>query len=93
MKVYQLSNANKDGMVKFPVSSSCNEEYIREHYDFYIKEELGNRYRLHAKAAHSIDDFLAYKILCPKCHQVMTCVGGPRNLHELGAYACKCDNY
>ena len=92
MATYKLINKGND-MVKFPVSTSCNEQYARENYDFYLTEELGHCYRLHAKDAHFTDDFLPYEIHCPRCYREMKGVGGPRSLHELGLYECNCTKY
>jgi len=92
MGIYKLGSKG-NSMVKFPMNHLCSDQYAREHFDLYLSEELGHRYRLHAKAAHFTDDFLPYEILCPRCKREMKCVGGPKTLHELGLYECKCSKY
>ena len=88
MANYRLVN-HGEGKMKYPVSTSCADWYAKEHFDLYLSEELGHRYRLHAKDAHFTDDFLPYVILCPRCKKEMKCVGGPKTLHELGLYECQ----
>jgi len=92
MGIYKLVNHGNE-MTKFPVSTGCADWYAREHFDLYLSKELDGRYRLNAKDVHFTDDFLPYKILCPRCHHEMKCVGGPRSLHELGLYECNCSKY
>ena len=93
MAVYPIKNEGENGNTKFPMHTGNTEEFIRQRYDFYLKDELGHRYRLHAKNAHFTDDFLPYVVLCPRCSREMKCVGGPITLHELGLYECKCSKY
>ena len=89
MEIYPL-HVTKDGLGMQPTHTLNSEEFIREHNDFYLKQELGYKYRLHAKDAHFTDDFLPYRVYCPSCRREMKCIGGPKTLHELGLYECRC---
>ena len=90
MAVYPIRNTGTSGNTKYSMRTWNTEEFISKIFDFYLTDEAGHRYRLHAKNAHFTDDFLTYDILCPKCNRVMRCIGGPKTLHELGLYECKC---
>lgn len=93
MSVYPLVDRDRDSKRKFATHTGNTEEFISQRYDLYLTSELskaGLRYRLHARKAHFIDDFLPYKIHCPACGYEMKCVGGPKSLHELGLYECRC---
>ena len=96
MSVYPITNVGKNGNTKHPGHTWNTEEWVARHHKLYLTDEYtesGLRYRLHAKDAHRMEDFLPYVVLCPKCYREMKCVGGPRSLHELGLYECKCSKY
>ena len=97
MAVYPIMSVGKGGNTKHPIHSWNTEECISKDHEFYLTDELsgsGKRYRLHARNAHSTDDFLPYVVLCPGCGREMKCVGGPKTLNTLGLYECKrCLNY
>lgn len=102
MACYPLSKAERTGKVMMPLQTMNSEAFIRERYDLYLMDELiynndgklNHRYRLHSKQAHSMEDYLAYDILCPKCNRVLKAIGRPINYNNLGLYACSfCDNH
>ena len=90
MAVYPIKSTGKAGNIKQPMHTGNTEEFISQRYDFYLTDEHGSRFRLHAKEAHFMDDFLPYNVRCPHCGSEMKCVGGPITLHELGLYECRC---
>lgn len=93
MAVYPIRSTGKSGNTKYPMLTWNTEEFIRKGFDFYLTDETGHRYRLHAKEAHFTDDFLTYDVLCPRCYSAMRCIGGPKTLHELGLYECRCTKH
>ena len=93
MANYKLVNHGSSGKIKHPVHTYCADWYAQEHFDLYLSEEMGHRYRLHAREPHFTDDFLPYMILCPHCKREMKCIGGPKTLHELGLYECRCSKH
>ena len=84
-----------------PMNDLCSDEYLRSHYDLYlkseyIKDEHGEQhryYRLHANKPHNIEQALAYDIKCPRCHkETLKQVGRCKDLYTLGLYECPvCD--
>ena len=88
MACYPLSRRkNEDVLV--PTSSGNTEEHIRRFYDLYLTEEGSDHYRLHASAAHTMRDYLAYDVRCPKCSSPLSPSDGPLNYLDLGQYVCR----
>ena len=93
MSVYPLSNANGNSKLKTPSLSLNTEEFVRRFSSLYLTAELGQKYRLHATHAHTMDEYLSYDIQCPNCRKQLTPVGAPIDHFDLGLYACShCGN-
>lgn len=102
MTCYPLTKTERTSTTMMPLQTMNREEFIRDRYDLYLTDELiynndgklNHRYRLHSKHYHSMEDYLAYDILCPKCSRVLKPVGRPLDHNELGLYACSfCDKH
>ncbi len=101
MKHYPLNVKSSNRRFLDPQDTTFSEEYIKEHCDLYLAEELTSdqyrnvyrHYRLHAAKPHSIDMALAYDITCPKCRtHLLKQVGRCLNSYDLGLYKCPvCD--
>lgn len=89
MTVYPLRSVTADGKVKTPTHTLNNEEYISQHYDFWLTDEFDDHYRLHSRIRHSWDDAMSYDLKCPKCGNILTACGAPRNHNDLCLYVCK----
>lgn len=93
MSIYPLSNVNGNNKLKTPSLSLNTEEFVRRFSSLYLTAELGQKYRLHATRAHSMNDYLSYDIQCPNCRKLLTPVGAPIDHFDLGLYACNhCGN-
>ncbi len=93
MTVYLIIDKGANGRIKIPTRTWNTEQFISQHYDFYLTGEFSNagrRYRLHSRHPHRADDFLPYEIRCPDCGYEMKCIGGPKSLFQLGLYECRC---
>ena len=100
MNCYPLKNVKSSSTLKRSTHTFNTEEFIRRYNDLYITDELIynnegkliRRYRLHAVKPHSMEDYLAYDIMCPKCSQLLKVVGRPIDYNDLGLYRCPvCD--
>ena len=85
-----------------PMTVYKTEEYAQRMCNLYLSDEihrddegkLHKYYRLHAKEPHSIEDALAYDILCPECANrgKLKQIGRVLNYNDLGLYRCPfCD--
>ena len=94
--------ANKKNNILRTHHSSYSEEYAQRMCNLYLSDEihrddegkLHKYYRLHAKEPHSIEDALAYDILCPECANrgKLKQIGRVLNYNDLGLYRCPfCD--
>lgn len=98
MAIYPIHKINKEGTLLGASHSSYTDEYADRVCSLYLSDELVptdggrilRRYRLCAQRPHTIEDYLAYDINCPKCHNRLKLVGRALNSHELGLYACPC---
>lgn len=102
MSCHPLRKTNRTSKTMIPLKTMNSEEFIRDRYDLYLTDELiynaegklKHHYRLHSKHYHSMEDYLAYDFLCPKCSRVLKSVGGPIDHNDLGLYACSfCDKH
>ena len=89
MACYPLRKNNKNEKVLVPTSSGNTEEHVRETNELYLTSEAQDHYRLHAKAAHTLRDYLAYEVHCPQCSSPLSPSDGPLNYHDLGQYVCR----
>ena len=97
MSTYPLKANKINNRMLSPQDTFLTEEYIRDHYDLYLKTEYitdehgetKSYYRLHSKHPHTIEMALAYEIKCPRsCYHTLKQVGRCLNSHELGLYEC-----
>ena len=102
MANYPLKATNKEGTLLLPNNSSFSDEYAEKTCDLFLRSsvkkdgqgKLHKYYRLHAKEPHSIENALAYDILCPECANrgKLKQIGRVLNYNDLGLYRCPfCD--
>ena len=102
MKNYPLIAKNKEGTLLHPQHTYYSDEYAESMCDLFLRDcvvkdeqgKLHKYYRLHAKEPHSIEDALAYDILCPECANrgKLKQIGRVLNYNDLGLYRCPfCD--
>jgi hypothetical protein len=87
MACYPLNKRSETVLV--PTSSGNTEEHIRRIYDLYLTSEGQDHYRLHARHAHTMKDYLAYDVRCPKCSSPLSPSDRPLNYLDLGQYVCR----
>jgi hypothetical protein len=73
---------------KIPMFSTPSEAAVKGKHSLYLEEILPNCYRLHAKAAHSRDDYKEYRIHCPSCGAVMSIIASHIDNYTLALYSC-----
>lgn len=102
MAIYPIHKLNKEGTLLSCSNSFMSKEAAAGTHSLYMEDfvfsdtdgKIKRRYRLNAAMSHSIEDYLAHDINCPKCGKRMKLVGRALNSHELGLYACPfCDKH
>ena len=89
MACYPLHRNRKNEMTLEPTHSGNTEKHVRETNELYLTSEGQDHYRLHASAAHTIRDYLAYEIRCPQCSAPLSASDGSLNTRDLGQYVCR----
>lgn len=63
--------------------------YLSDEVHLDTNQNTKKYYRLHAQESHSIEDALAYDIVCPNCGRThLKQVGRMLNYNDLGLYTC-----
>ena len=89
IKYHPLIDADTDGADKIPMFFTTDREAVIAHHALYLEEFVPHRYRLHAKAPHSMKTYLGYNIHCPCCGAVMEAITPHIDEYKLAVYACK----
>ena len=71
MRCYPLIDMDASGLDKQPMFIATSEQIIRNKTQLYLTEEQPGHYRLRARQAHTMRDYLLYNIHCPKCGKAM----------------------
>ncbi len=79
MQNYPLIKMNQEGTLFLPQHSFCSDEYAQRMCDLYLSSQIDlddegkthKHYRLHAKNSHSMENYLAYDIMCPNCSKLL----------------------
>lgn len=89
IKYHPLIDADTEGVEKTPMFFTTDRDVVCAHHALYLEEFVPHRYRLHAKATHSMRQYLDYRIHCPYCGNVMDAQTPHIDQHTLAVYACK----
>lgn len=88
MRCYPLIDADTASIHKQPMFMATMNQIIRNRTRFYLVEEPRGHYRLHARQAHTLRDYLPYAIHCPKCGKAMRIEDAHIDEHVLARYTC-----
>ena len=94
--VLELIKCNKKGTLLQAKEGMISEEHAKEACDLYMTDELYEGasgkmlkyYRLHANAAHTMEQAFIYDIKCPSCKGMLKLVGRQKTPTDLGLYTC-----
>lgn len=92
MRCYPLIDMDASGLNKQPMFMATGEQIIRNRTKFYLTEERPGHYRLRARDAHRMLDYLLYNIHCPKCGKAMQFDDIHIAEHILARYTCSSCN-
>ena len=90
---YPLINGDTDGIEKFPLFHTTDEDYIRSSHDYYLEEVVSKYYRICVGRGGDPDKTRAFTIRCPTCGQVMRKVSLGSNKNQLALYTCQNCNH
>ena len=93
MRCYPLIDIDKAGQDKYPMFIASMDQIIRNKTRFCLVEETRGHYRLHAREAHTLRDYLPYNIHCPQCGKVMRIDDGHIDERILARYTCPSCNW
>jgi len=88
MRYYPLIDIDDSGQYKQPMFASEKERVVRSCHRYYLAEESRGKYRLHAREAHQMRDYIGFHIRCPKCGKEMQIDDIHVNDHILARYIC-----
>ena len=88
MRCYPLIDMDVSGLNKQPMFMATGEQILRNRTKFYLTEERPGHYRLRARDAHRMKDYLLYNIHCPLCGKVMQFDDIHIDEHILARYTC-----
>lgn len=89
IRYHPLVDADTDGREKTPMFFTTDRETVDARHALYLEEFVPHRYRLHARAPHSMAAYLGYNIHCPYCGAVMEATAPHIDQYTLAVYACK----
>ena len=88
MRCYPLVDMDTTGLWKHPMFIATSEQILRNKTRFYLTEEQHGHYRLHARDAHTMRDYLSFNICCPQCGKAMQFDDIHIDEHILARYTC-----